>query len=451
MIIFSIRQRWVIFLIGLVILLLIGWPVTVKSQKFTDVSEGTVYYGALDYLRDKGVIDGYDDGSFRPDDPINRAEALKMVLIASEKDFVDDSEGEENEFSDVADEDWFYNYVLSAVQKEIVQGYEDGSFRPANNINVAESLKIVFLAFENEIGNEPDKNPYPDVPVVVWYSAYAKAAKDKQIIWPQDDGDLDAGRDITRGEFAEILYRLMYMSKNELSTFPLSLNWREYQHSTQDYRIRYPYGWEVIEAGDQIVFWKRDTANGQVGWYRIFPNAATVVIAVDANEEGYSLEDYTGRLVYDNEPEKQSLTLNSYPFFIISVKSTMTTDYFFEMPNESVLVAYSQLGGGGNTPQLAEEIRNMIGSIRYSESAENGLNLERETFLSNVRLKILIEGEGQNALNLFDAIILVQTDTIGIGTGPIDYFYNEEYDVMLKYERNSDTLLGINDGDSTAF
>lgn len=192
--------------IGIALLL----PLSALAQNFPDVPEGSRFAGAVYYLRDKGIISGYPDGTFKPDQTINRAEALKIAMLAA-----GDETGETApaSFPDVSSEDWFYDYVQVAVTRGIVEGYEDGTFKPGNNINIAESMKIVFLAFGVDVGAEPPADPYPDVDQLAWYSAYAQYAKTRQLVWPQDDGMLHAGRDITRGEFADLMYRYMFVEE----------------------------------------------------------------------------------------------------------------------------------------------------------------------------------------------------------------------------------------------
>ena len=54
------------------------------AAAFTDVSEGYRYYAAITYLQENGVVEGYEDGTFQPDQEVTRAEALKMILVGSE-------------------------------------------------------------------------------------------------------------------------------------------------------------------------------------------------------------------------------------------------------------------------------------------------------------------------------------------------------------------------------
>ena len=85
----------------------------------------------------------------------------------------------------------------------------------------------------------------------------------------QDDGDLHADRDITRAEFAQIIYRLLYIHDNKLDVFPLNKDWPGYTHPTDHYSVKYPFDWQKIPAGSQTVFWKQDAANRQISFARV--------------------------------------------------------------------------------------------------------------------------------------------------------------------------------------
>lgn len=441
-------------LVLLAAVLAIAIPVTVRAASFPDVSEGTKYYGAVEYLKNKEIIQGYPDGSFKPDQTINRAEALKIIMlsITLEEESTITIFEDELPFPDVNPDDWFFDFVLRAFDLELVEGYPDGLFKPGNNINVAESIKIILLRFSVDLPEELETDPYADVKIDDWYSKYAQYAKEKQVIEPFDDGKLQASRDITRGEFALIIYRLLYVEENNLDVFPLSTNWPTYGNVDWSYTTKYPFDWTIIQADDQAILWKQDASNGQLSFARIFPNSATVVIAVDENADRLSIGQYLERIDYGEDAVIQEMTLNDYPFATATIPVDGLADYYFEFPNNSILAAYTNIGNGDNREFLAEEIRYIIGSIRYDEAAgEHSIDLDKESFLSQIRKKILIEGEGQAALDLFNDLLLIETDSVGIGTGPIDYYYSEEYDVTLKFERNSDTLHAMTDGQNTAF
>lgn len=428
--------------------LVLALPIMAQAASFQDVPENTVHYNAVEYLKAEGVVGGYSDGTFQPDKTINRAEALKIILLAS------GLSGESTtviDFPDVHPKDWFYGYVQRGVERDIVKGYDDGNFKPANNINVAESLKIILLSFAMDLPASVLSDPYPDVSKTVWYANYAEYSRAKQIIWTQDDGNLDAGRDITRGEFAQIIYRLMYIKEKNLEVFPLSTDWPMYTHPTEHYSLKFPFNWQRVDAGQHTVFWKQDTENNQINFARVFANGATVVVSLDLNPDRLDLKTFVDQHNPFTNSVTQTFTLNDYPLSIVSLPDDKSmVDYFFEMPDKTILIAYVEVGDGANRPQLLEEIRNIIGSVRFSESA-TGVLTERDQVLAKVREYILVQGQGQAALDQFDDELIIETDTIGIGTGPVDYYYSTEFDVTLKYERTSATLLALSNGKNTAF
>src|SRR3989339_626459 len=116
---------------------------------FSDVNSGNQFYEAILYAQEEGIIDGYDDNTFRPDNNINRAEFVKIIM-GSVFD-VEEISGE-NCFSDVSNE-WFAKYVCTAKTNSIIQGYPDGLFHPEYDISFTEAAKIILLGFEVEINS----------------------------------------------------------------------------------------------------------------------------------------------------------------------------------------------------------------------------------------------------------------------------------------------------------
>jgi PKD repeat protein len=113
----------------------------------------------LDYLKDNGIIKGYSDGDLAPDREVTRAELLKMVMEATDVNKYGHSY--EGYFSDVLNTDWHYAYIEIAAQMGIANGYGDGSFRPNNSVNRAEAMKIILEGFaidaeSYESGTFPD-------------------------------------------------------------------------------------------------------------------------------------------------------------------------------------------------------------------------------------------------------------------------------------------------------
>ena len=82
---------------------------------------------------------------------------------------------------------------------------------------------------------------------------------------------------------------------------------------------------------------------------------------------------------------------------------------------------------------------------------QEDVSLPDEILRSAVQSKILIEHVGKATIGtLGDALILL-TDEIGVGTGPVDYYYSGKIQMTLKYERASDTILAVRSGKMTTF
>jgi hypothetical protein len=108
-----------------------------STNSFTDVKGGTWYTKSVSSMANGGYVKGYEDSSFRPNAPITRAE---FVTIAAA--FMNAKAGDVS-FTDVSKTDWFYQYVSTAVSYKWISGYPDGSFRPNQPITRAEAMTII--------------------------------------------------------------------------------------------------------------------------------------------------------------------------------------------------------------------------------------------------------------------------------------------------------------------
>ncbi|MDR1159241.1 MAG: S-layer homology domain-containing protein, partial [Syntrophomonadaceae bacterium] len=141
----------------------------------TDLESGAWYYQSVAYLNSQGIISGYPDGSFKPDGNITRAEYAAMVSRFDEL-----AAGSGVAFYDVPNEHWAVNYINSTASKGWVSGFEDGSFRPENNVTRAQVVTIVNPMLGRGIAMEdiPDWAPkYTDLTTAHWaYSDIIEAS-----------------------------------------------------------------------------------------------------------------------------------------------------------------------------------------------------------------------------------------------------------------------------------
>jgi inhibitor of cysteine peptidase len=158
---------------------------------FTDVQPGAPFIEGIQYLKDAGVLEGYADGTFLPDNKINRAEFLKIVMEASDHGDLDGT----NCYPDVKAQ-WFAPYVCGATELGLVKGYDDGRFRPEQEINFAEASKIVANALNLTVSPADGNN---------WFEPYVRAL-DNYYAVPDSVDAFDQA--LTRGEMAEMIWRV---------------------------------------------------------------------------------------------------------------------------------------------------------------------------------------------------------------------------------------------------
>lgn len=178
-------------------------------RPFPDVPADHDNVKAVTVLRDAGLFGGYPDGTFRPDQTINRAELLKIFIMSIGNDTYTPITTE-NCFVDVRGTDWFSPYVCRAAAEGWVEGYADGMFRPEQQVTLVEALKMLATVRQYE---SVDAFPAEGYPRNQWFTPYidialAKDAVSLQTITgtPAEDG-LD--KPLTRMRAAEILYRAM--------------------------------------------------------------------------------------------------------------------------------------------------------------------------------------------------------------------------------------------------
>ncbi|MFC1747818.1 S-layer homology domain-containing protein [Pseudomonadota bacterium] len=142
---------------------IIGIPSGGNCGGFTDVPYGSPFCKAVELMSQRNIFDGYSDGTFRPHSPINRAEVTKVILLALDIPVLND-DGSNLGFWDVQRNSWYMPYLRTAQRLGIIHGYPDGSFRPADSPNRVELLKI-FLETTGVHVPYCDFGPYADTPL----------------------------------------------------------------------------------------------------------------------------------------------------------------------------------------------------------------------------------------------------------------------------------------------
>ena len=169
------------------------------APSFTDVADTASYADSVKTLTALGVISGYEDGTFKPDDKITRAEVSTMIVAAINR--TADAKGQmgNTKFADMNNEakKWASGYVNVAVSEDIITGFEDGTFRPDEQVTYAQVVKMLVCAagygqYASYLGG--------------WPNGYLSVASDKGIT-----AGVSAGQDeaVTRAQVAQLIYNTL--------------------------------------------------------------------------------------------------------------------------------------------------------------------------------------------------------------------------------------------------
>ncbi|GEM_PF-2179599 len=186
---------------------IIGFPTTADCAGFKDVSMNSPYCKAIDLMKDNGIFNGYADNTFRPYHQINRAEATKVVLLALNipvSDIVYNLG-----FWDIDPNAWYGPYLRIAKRLGIIRGYPDNTFRPDQTLNRVELLKIflestgITMPYCNSVafGDTPINSD------TRWYTDYVCYAKNNSLMHDDGSGRFNPATPMTRGDVADLFFQ----------------------------------------------------------------------------------------------------------------------------------------------------------------------------------------------------------------------------------------------------
>lgn len=182
------------------------------DNPFSDLPAEHTNSTAIVSLYEMGILQGYENGTFKPDAKVNRAEFAKILAEAAGLDYAKyEASDVANCFGDVTDlpGHWFAPYVCAAKNEGWVNGYDGGVYGPGRDINKAEALKIILGALKFEIPDNAmvTEMPYSDVSANDWYLGVAQAAKQNNIVGFSDL--FVADELVTRGSVAQMIYNAL--------------------------------------------------------------------------------------------------------------------------------------------------------------------------------------------------------------------------------------------------
>ncbi|WP_096203091.1 S-layer homology domain-containing protein [Bacillus sp. FJAT-45350] len=303
---------------------------TEAASKFPDVASNAYYADAVEYLVNKGVIEGMPNGTFAPNEGVTRAQAAKMLAEALELEV---STTATLGFSDTKNDAWYAPYVAALVEEGIIEGLPDGTFAPNATITRAQLAKMVVEAYELE-QDATAIIPFTDTVAGAWYEDYVNTLFSLGVVNGMTDTTFAPGATVTRAQSAVFLHRTLeptervdvprdepvYTSPTIVSV-DAAVNANKTVLVTGDAALLDEVTVEIFEVdveealvtaevevqNDSFEFTSEELANG---------NYVVVVSAedVDAVEVEFSVTDVTaapGTITFENQPQTTTLAFGA--------------------------------------------------------------------------------------------------------------------------------------------
>jgi hypothetical protein len=350
----------------IVLALFFSSGINIAHAAFSDVLSTNIYKTAIDYVQSEGIVNGYSDGTFRPDDSISRGEFTKIIINAlySQEEinsclgnnfvanadegvisysiiFPDIEGGYQNNLTGEYSGGVFTKYICIAKIHGVISGYTDGTFKKDDDITVGQASKIISNAFRltsNPLVIDQNHKFQPYIEALI-----AKKAIPSTIYLGVDDS-------ITRGVVAEIIYRL----DAGITTKPTI----KYNYLIPDKSSIIFVGSELVATNNNTTYIYSVTGNhllpypectlGSIGCedrdYFMSTNTYKYQINADANVELYNCTENA------SNPQKQSIKYSQLHSLIINKQLVLCTQpgeviRLFEITGEesSVITGLSQV------------------------------------------------------------------------------------------------------------
>ncbi|MBD3362232.1 hypothetical protein GF362_00755 [Candidatus Dojkabacteria bacterium] len=202
------------------------------AQIFNDISSDYEFYNYIEDLKQRNIIDGYTDGTFRPNNKLTRGELSKIVTNA----FSLKADSKSNNFLDLEETDTFYDYIITLNQLGIINGYSDGTFRSYEKVTRGQAMKFIVnsvkLSDNEKFVEVPQWTIFPDVDESNTFFNYINSATSiklndgTRIIKGYSTGEFGVNNNITRAEISKVISQTLNYYENG-GTFEPPLTYQE--------------------------------------------------------------------------------------------------------------------------------------------------------------------------------------------------------------------------------
>lgn len=177
-------------------------------SSFKDVKPSLDHYDAIMNLAERGIVKGYEDGTFRPDAKLTRAHASKILALSLG---LDTKNVKDPGFKDLNPNQWHYEYVAALANAGYIQGFEDGTFRPNDPMTRAHTAKILDLSYKLPDGDAA--NPFTDVRSDSWYVGHVLSLVENNITKGKTATTFEPNANVTRAQMASFVIRTEHAVK----------------------------------------------------------------------------------------------------------------------------------------------------------------------------------------------------------------------------------------------
>jgi hypothetical protein len=179
-----------------VLVVLCAFLMVAQAEPFFDLSHSR-YPEAITFLHERDVLNGYEDGTFRPAKSVTRAELTVLVMLEHTNRIF----APQSCFADVAVADWFSPYVCGARELGLITGYSDNRFAPTETVSYAEAITLITSAFALPVESAAKGEP--------WFLPYQKTAHHFTLMPVTSYNPREA---LTREGMAQLLYRAIVVT-----------------------------------------------------------------------------------------------------------------------------------------------------------------------------------------------------------------------------------------------
>lgn len=172
---------------------------------FKDVKHTHWTYDYINQLVYYNAVTGFEDGTFKSNEQITRAQALVMLMKANR---ILTETHHDSVFSDVSNTNWAKDYIMTAYHYGYIKGLSDGSFGSNKPITRAELAKMVVNISGYKIPDVFTKS-FIDIKPTHWAYEYIMTLAEEEVVNGYNDGTFGPNKNATRGEFAKIVYNSM--------------------------------------------------------------------------------------------------------------------------------------------------------------------------------------------------------------------------------------------------